>query len=235
MDKNTLNGKIAGQTNQTNQTRQTKVVKGKIFVIDDDTELLATYMDSLVDEFEVLTFDSPLKALNEVRKGNVPNLIVSDFSMPEMNGLQFSEQMKERGYRVPIVLVSGFLDKKLSMEACNAGVFGVIEKPCDQARFDQLIDDALTADGMRQRNQAFKKAAEEFIQLSSDVLTAYKTRYQDAERLLRELGLLAVPMEAQIKRVATISDLETKMVGLVEKLKEIHQVDLSCQFVHRHH
>ena len=66
-----------------------------IFIVDDMPDILA-----LADAFlkkhcyeNVFCFESPVKALDSVRNGIVPSFVISDYNMPEMNGIDFLDEI----------------------------------------------------------------------------------------------------------------------------------------------
>ena len=62
-----------------------------LLVIVDDEEMVLISLRSflaLETDYEVLTFDSPLKALESIRENRI-DLVISDYLMPEMTGIEF--------------------------------------------------------------------------------------------------------------------------------------------------
>ena len=66
------------------------MILGKILYVDDDKLLTSTFSTLMkVEGFkDVVVYNDPIKAI-EYLKTNSPDLIISDFLMPEMNGLEF--------------------------------------------------------------------------------------------------------------------------------------------------
>ena len=81
-------------------------------------------------------FNSPQDAL-EFLKNNTPDLVISDFLMPEMNGLEFLSEVKKMYPEVSKILLTGYADKENAIRAINeVGLYRYIEKPWDN---DDLI------------------------------------------------------------------------------------------------
>ncbi|MFP4162823.1 MAG: response regulator [Chitinispirillaceae bacterium] len=80
-------------------------------------------------------YTSPKKALACIQQGNIPSLIVTDFKMPEMNGIQFLEVVSALYPELPAVIVTGDSTGIRS----ESGKFTVIEKGCSDF-FKQLIE-----------------------------------------------------------------------------------------------
>ncbi|MCQ2753776.1 MAG: ATP-binding protein [bacterium] len=105
--------------------------KGKIVVVDDEkmvTSALATLL--VVEGYDdVHCFNSPHEAL-EYLKENIPDLVISDFMMPDMNGLEFLTAVKEIYPEVSKILLTGYADKENAIRAINEiGLYRYIEKP----------------------------------------------------------------------------------------------------------
>lgn len=111
---------------------------GKIVIVDDDkivTSSLKTLfkMEGILDAHY---FNDPKEAI-EFLKLEKPDLILSDFLMPEMNGFEFLSAAKEIYPEVSMILLTGYADKENAIRAINEiGLYKYIEKPWDN---DDLI------------------------------------------------------------------------------------------------
>src|SRR5512144_463613 len=80
-----------------------------IAVVDDDTDMRETLGEQLDEEgYEPRLFENGRKALDFLRSGGRPRLILLDLMMPEMNGWQFrEEQLKDDALRdIPVVVMT---------------------------------------------------------------------------------------------------------------------------------
>ena len=83
-----------------------------------------------------VVFNEPQKAI-EYLKTETPDLIISDFLMPEMNGLEFLREAKKLYPEVSMILLTAYADKENAIKTINEiGVYKYIEKPWDN---DDLI------------------------------------------------------------------------------------------------
>ncbi|MEN9577282.1 MAG: hypothetical protein RJA70_291 [Pseudomonadota bacterium] len=103
-------------------------------MIVDDEEMvltsLSTYL-TLETDYDVVTFTSAAQALKQVESGPV-DLIISDFLMPEMDGITFLSKARELKPDVPRIILTGYADKENAIKAINqVGLFQYIEKPWD--------------------------------------------------------------------------------------------------------
>ena len=91
-----------------------------ILVVDDDvivTSALKTFFKvEGINNF--VTFNNPLEAV-EYLKSNKPCIIISDFMMPGMNGLEFLTEAKKLYPDVSKILLTGYADKENAIRAIN--------------------------------------------------------------------------------------------------------------------
>jgi DNA-binding NtrC family response regulator len=110
----------------------------RIFVVDDEPEIVEILSD-LVSSlgYSVSGFTDPLEMLKAFQVG-APDLILTDHRMPTLSGTELLRRVKEIDPEIPIVIVSGYLDRKDFIDAISAGVFAVVEKPFDADRVTQV-------------------------------------------------------------------------------------------------
>lgn len=112
--------------------------KGKIVVVDDEKIVTSAFSTLLkVEGFsDAHFFNNPKEALLFLEH-NSPDLIISDFLMPEINGLEFLSKTKELYPEVSRILLTGYADKENAIRAINeVGLYRYIEKPWNN---DDLI------------------------------------------------------------------------------------------------
>ena len=78
---------------------------------------------------DVVVYNDPIKAI-EYLKTNSPDLIISDFLMPEMNGMEFLREAKKLYPETSMILLTAYADKENAIKTINEiGVYKYIEKP----------------------------------------------------------------------------------------------------------
>jgi DNA-binding NtrC family response regulator len=104
----------------------------QVVVIVDDEEMVLKSLSSLLaleTDYDVQTFLSPHEAL-EFTKSNDVDLVVSDYLMPDMDGLTFLELVRKERPEVSRIILTGYADKENAIKAINdVGLFQYIEKP----------------------------------------------------------------------------------------------------------
>ena len=103
-------------------------------VLVDDEDMVLTSLRSfltLETEYNVETFTSPKAALEFIRSNEI-DLVVSDYLMPEMDGITFLAEVRTIKPNVPRIILTGYADKENAVKAINEiGLFQYIEKPWD--------------------------------------------------------------------------------------------------------
>lgn len=107
--------------------------KSTIVIVDDEDMVLTSLHSflSLETDYIVKTFVSVKDALEYIKTGGV-NLVISDYLMPEMDGISFLAKVREIKPEVPRIILTGYADKENAIKAINnVGLFQYIEKPWD--------------------------------------------------------------------------------------------------------
>jgi signal transduction histidine kinase len=105
--------------------------KVKLFIIDDsatDREILTELFHS-VEEFDIniKTASTGMQALKELEKERF-DIIVLDYNMPGMNGLDFMKKLTSKDIDTPVIMVTGGDDRKTAVEALRSGVYDYVTK-----------------------------------------------------------------------------------------------------------
>lgn len=106
-----------------------------VLVIDDEStgrNILDKIIQQIADNIIVTTFESPKDALIWL-ENNDPDLIVTDYRMPEMNGVEFIQHIRQktRFYFVPILMISIVNEKEVRYKALDAGATAFLTRPID--------------------------------------------------------------------------------------------------------
>ena len=116
-----------------------------ILIVDDD-EAMRRSMTFLFASIglEAQSFESSAAFLASMPEGSVPRpgVLVLDVRMPGMSGLELQRHLTERGFSLPIVIVTGHGDVPMAVEALKAGAFDFIEKPFKE---QHLLDTVASA------------------------------------------------------------------------------------------
>lgn len=170
---------------------------GKIVVVDDDA--IVTSSIKTLFKLEGFTnanyFNNPKEAV-EFIKTEQPDLILSDFLMPEMNGLEFLSIAKKMYPEVSMILLTGYADKENAIKAINeVGLYKYIEKPWDN---DDLI---ITIQNGIERSHLLNKLREKI-----DELEAAKIQLEEYSKNLESVVA---------ERTADLRETNSKLSGII--------------------
>ncbi|MFZ3229036.1 MAG: response regulator [Pseudobdellovibrio sp.] len=117
-------------------------MKELILITEDDVELLQVLVDDLKDlGMEIITATNGKIGLELAKKHNF-SMILSDISMPEMNGLEFLKSIRLHGLEVPFIVLSGNGDRQNTMMALRWGAFDFLDKPYEYEELLKKVKDA---------------------------------------------------------------------------------------------
>lgn len=131
-----------------------EISKNDILIVDDDKIVLDSLKQLFeLEEIEAAFFDSPQKALEHAKK-NSPKVVVSDFLMPNINGIEFLSQVKQIVPNATTILLTGYADKENAIKAINeVGIYKYIEKPWDNDSLILNIKNAIERSNLIQKLQ----------------------------------------------------------------------------------
>lgn len=115
------------------------VTKNRILVVDDAAEIREMLRDFLEPAgFDVLTAKSGTDGLRTLYAGQ-PNLVISDVSMPEMDGWLFLERMREFT-DVPVIMLSALGESRDKVRGLSSGADDYLVKPITRAELLARIE-----------------------------------------------------------------------------------------------
>jgi EAL domain-containing protein (putative c-di-GMP-specific phosphodiesterase class I) len=117
--------------------------RGRILIADDEPVLLRG-LERVLNRsgYEVVTANDGNEAARLLAKMEF-DAIVSDISMPGMNGLQLLRAARDRDLDVPVLLVTGAPAVETAVEALEYGAFQYLTKPVDAVQFERAIAKAV--------------------------------------------------------------------------------------------
>ena len=117
-------------------------MKNLVFIVDDNEANLTAGATALEDKYDVLTMPSAKKMFDLIELHNkLPDLILLDVEMPDMNGLEAISELKkrEKWRGIPVVFLTGWADEGLQVDAEDLGADDVIGKPFDPVALSECV------------------------------------------------------------------------------------------------
>jgi len=151
-----------------------------VILLVDDEEMVVTSIKSfltLETDYQVVAFTFPKEALDYVQKNRV-DLVISDYLMPEVDGIEFLAKVKEIQPEATRILLTGYADKENAIKAINeVGLYQYIEKPWENDDLRLVIRNGLEKRVLLKRLQdkigEVNKAHEELMSVQKEILKAF--------------------------------------------------------------
>jgi DNA-binding NtrC family response regulator len=149
-----------------------------VVVIVDDEDMVITSVRAFLNletEYTIHGFTDPQEAAGFLETHPV-DVIVSDYLMPKMNGIQLLGRAKQLQPEAARVLLTGHADKQSAIQAINeVGLFQYLEKPWDNSQLLLVVQSAI------ERTTLFRSLRDKISELDN----AHSTLKETQSRLLR--------------------------------------------------
>jgi two-component system nitrogen regulation response regulator NtrX len=160
--------------------------RAAVLVVDDEAAIRdSLHMILEYEGYRVEEAASGSQALTKVGD-RAPDAIVLDIKMPEMDGLELLKALRERGYEMPVLMISGHADVATAVEATRRGAFDFFEKPLQRERVLLSLRNAIEAYRLQTENRTLRPEPEQIIGTAPSV------------RRLREMIEKAAPTPATV-------------------------------------
>jgi PAS domain S-box-containing protein len=117
----------------------------RVLCVDDDPAMVLM-VERLLQRsgYEVKVFEQPLSALHWVT-GHPDgfDIVVTDFNMPEMNGMELAQALARVAPGLPVIITSGFISDEMRQQAVALGIGALLQKEYTLERLAGLVDSVL--------------------------------------------------------------------------------------------
>jgi DNA-binding NtrC family response regulator len=130
----------------------------RIYVVDDEPKIGNLFRNVLErDGYTVDAFVNPLSLLDALEEdGEDPDVVVADMIMPEMDGVELTEELQERELDVPIIIMTAHSSIQTAVDAMRQGAFHYLEKPVNLEEMRALLEKAIELYGAQQELKQIK-------------------------------------------------------------------------------
>ncbi len=125
----------------------------KILCVDDEKNVLRALKRLFLDcDYEIITAASGSEGLETLKNIDTVQIVISDYRMPQMNGVDFLQEVYRNWPDTVRIVLSGFADMSAIVDAINEGhIYQFIQKPWDDDKLKATISKALDHYFMQQR------------------------------------------------------------------------------------
>lgn len=188
-----------------------------ILVIDDEIEYIISVMQVVekhFDDYEVLSALNGVKGI-EIAKEIKPDIIISDWQMPEMSGIETIKQLHtdEETKNIPVIMITGVMISAENLrEALNAGAIDYLQKPVREVELVARIESALKLFDYFNRT----------LEAQTKIIQLQKEKY---DMKIREVIQVSLQMERRNKSLLTVKkSLDEAMQMLTYSERELESV-----------
>lgn len=152
----------------------------EVVLVVDDEEMVLTSINSfltLETDYEVVTFTDPEQAL-EYLGDHEADLVISDYFMPQMDGITFLGKVRDLRPETTRILLTGYSDKENAIKAINeVGLFQYVEKPWDNDNLQIVIRNGIERQqllaSLRTRVEEINSAYADLQKIQADILKTF--------------------------------------------------------------
>lgn len=119
------------------------MAKKRILVVDDEEELLKAMRIRLASwGYDILTASNGKDAIQLVKK-KLPDAVILDIMMPEMDGIETLRRIRRFNKKLPVLMLTAYGDKERFVTTRELGISGFIQKGTELRRTSDLVRVAL--------------------------------------------------------------------------------------------
>lgn len=167
----------------------------RILIVDDDVITRSIHRTALATSYDVITASSGAECIMECGI-NIPDLVLMDVEMPEMDGYGASKILKSKYPDLPIIFVTSHTDLTDHIKAFECGADDVIVKPVIKdvllKKVVVAIDKALSIKELKKKYEESQKMALEFLTQSGQY--GYLIEYIKKAMSIRGYDILATEL-----------------------------------------
>jgi DNA-binding NtrC family response regulator len=133
-----------------------------ILCLDDEPAIGLILQDTLERAgHETISAHNVPQALQALQAGTI-ELIISDYRMPGLTGLEFLALLRQEGYETPLIMLTGYGSIEHAVAAIKAGAIDYITKPVRPEQLELAVKQALEVVRLRKENERLRREVMEF-------------------------------------------------------------------------
>ena len=145
-------------------------MRNRVLFVDDDPKILAALRRQLRKKVEVETVASGREGLDTIRREGPFSVVVTDYCMPEMNGIEFLTEVRKVAPETVRMLLTGSADLNAAIQAVNQGnIFRFLTKPCSSESLIDALQSGLREYRHSHKERKFNKRTRRWLAQAMDI------------------------------------------------------------------
>jgi DNA-binding NtrC family response regulator len=160
-----------------------------VWLLEDEPDLADCYSEMLASaDLRVQIFSNPTLALKELSDRHiVPDVVVTDLRMPQMDGMTFIRAIRNLNMQAPVILLSAFLERQVLLNAQQLGVTGFLEKPVSERTLKAEVDRAYDARSTVGLDAELISCLRASVTVLEEACSSRESRIRELSALLNEV------------------------------------------------
>ena|SRR5690554_5366719 len=127
----------------------TNTTKYRILAIDDEPSVLMIIQHFFKEKFDVVVKSNAEDAIKLMQTGHLPDIIVCDLTMPNIDGLEMVRMIRSSGFfsNIPLIMLSATESSEQKIGVLNAGADDFMVKPFNPKELEARINSILRRTG----------------------------------------------------------------------------------------
>ena len=219
--------------------RKGKLIKMKktVFIIDDNETNLIVARDALAQHYRVMTLSSAAKMFALLEKV-MPDLILLDIKMPEMDGFEALNKLKSNALygEIPVIFLTNISDAAVEVRGFQLGVVDFITKPFSAPVLLNRIKTHLDIDMLiRERTAVIEKQKEQLQHLQNSIVYVVadmveKRDYETGGHIERTTAYIKILLDAMLEQgiyADEICDIDFDLFVSSARLHDVGKITIS--------
>ncbi len=161
-------------------------MKQRLLVVDDDPAIIQCFVYLLEDEYAITAVSSGREAVRIVKSEEDIDLIVLDYRLDDVSGIDALREIRRMNGAVPVIFVTGFGTEELVLKAFRNGADDYIKKPFSYLELRDRIEPLISDRGNGERIvKGLQERAVEAITRQAEKIACSASNYYKIQRALK--------------------------------------------------
>lgn len=194
-----------------------------VLVVDDEPDICGEISGFLsMKGYQVIIAHNGKDAIKLFRQ-HQPILVLSDYKMPVMNGVELLKEIKSLNKEIHVVLISGAADAKIIVDAMKENAFDFLIKPIDLVKLLEIVNAAITRTQAKLAQDAMRRVSYSLVSEVTEIADKITALYFSSD--LDEVS--AGKYEGYVQKMVGERTAKANIVFILKNVKYINNIGLN--------